>query len=40
MAYKDHLTKLFNRRYFEEELEKEICRFERYGPLHDGHKWL
>lgn len=33
MAYKDHLTKLFNRRYFEEELGKEICRFERYGHI-------
>jgi diguanylate cyclase len=33
MAYKDHLTKLFNRRYFEEELGKEICRFERYGYI-------
>ena len=34
MAYKDHLTKLFNRRYFEEELEKEICRFKKYGHIH------
>lgn len=33
MAYKDHLTKLFNRRYFEEELGKEICRFERYDYI-------
>jgi len=33
MAYKDHLTKLFNRRYFEEELGKEIYRFERYGYI-------
>ncbi|OSS41870.1 GGDEF domain protein [Desulfurella amilsii] len=33
MTYKDHLTKLFNRRYFEEELEKEMHRFERYGYI-------
>jgi diguanylate cyclase len=33
MVYKDHLTKLFNRRYFEEELKKEIYRFERYGYI-------
>ncbi len=33
MAYKDHLTKLHNRRYFEESLKKELCRFERYGYI-------
>ncbi|WP_291494312.1 GGDEF domain-containing protein [Desulfurella sp.] len=33
MAYKDHLTKLYNRRYFEDALNKEICRFERYGHI-------
>ncbi len=33
MAYKDHLTKLYNRRYFEESLKKELCRFERYGYI-------
>ncbi|MGB9756098.1 MAG: GGDEF domain-containing protein [Desulfurella sp.] len=31
IAYKDHLTKLYNRRYFEKALSEELCRFNRYG---------
>lgn len=33
MAYKDHLTKLYNRRYFEKVLSEELCRFDRYGYI-------